>query len=521
MPLEKLTNLTKTKKWLLIVLFIVVFLLTRLPRIATDEANPDGVNWHYRSQQFVNGLKYFQFEKTYQHYHPGVTLMWITGIPIELVKQISGQNLYTAANFAMFNAAAKIPLVLVQLILSVVALLLLAKFMEFKKALFIISMFTFEPFFLGNSRLYHMDILLTLFLFISLLLAYFAVTKKSMVFAVLSGISLALSFLTKSIGIGGLVYISMFILFFNFINKDFKYGLKMFGVVLGSFVLAIFLLFPALWVKPFYYLGEIFSESERVGVRKGHEQIVFGEVTTDAGAIFYPLVIVIKSSPFLLIGLLMGLLNFKQLKSAINIKKPSLALFLAVFYLGYFLVMTLPTKKLDRYMLVMYPFLGYMAVTGFEFLAKFVKKYKNHAVKFFCGISVLVILFWLAPLINLFPYYFTYTNPLVGSSVNANNLVAQKPFGIGIFDLRDSVIKKYGTTVKMGFLDVKPMEAVYSASRVFDIREEGPSKFDIIILGINESLSEKVLESPIKFKKDFSMYINGLEYWRVYVKETN
>ena len=72
-----------------------------------------------------------------------------------------------------------------------------------------------------------------------------------------------------------------------------------------SFVFFVFALFPALWVKPFYFLSDIFKEVARVGVRKGHEQLVMGEYTERAGILFYPLVIFLKASPFLILGVIL------------------------------------------------------------------------------------------------------------------------------------------------------------------------------------------------------------------------
>jgi hypothetical protein len=53
--------------YILLGLFVVSFALTRLPALGIDVINPDGVNWHYRSEQFVVGLKTGALEKTYQH----------------------------------------------------------------------------------------------------------------------------------------------------------------------------------------------------------------------------------------------------------------------------------------------------------------------------------------------------------------------------------------------------------------------------------------------------------------------
>jgi hypothetical protein len=39
-------------------------------------------------------------------------------------------------------------------------------------------------------------------------------------------------------------------------------------------------------------------------------------------------------------------------------------------------------------------------------------------------------------------------------------------------------------------------------------------------LAINEEMPEKVLENKqYVFEKDYSLWINGLEYWRIYVKK--
>ena len=59
----------KTIPILLTFLFSIFFLSTRLPRLANDVINPDGVLWHSRSEQFIVGVKHKQFEKTFQHYN--------------------------------------------------------------------------------------------------------------------------------------------------------------------------------------------------------------------------------------------------------------------------------------------------------------------------------------------------------------------------------------------------------------------------------------------------------------------
>jgi hypothetical protein len=525
----KINNFYKNSpNWLWVLIFVVVFSFTRLPGLSTDVINPDGVNWHYRSAQFVNGLKYFQFEKTYQHYHPGVTLMWITGIPIELTKVIIGQDAYNNDNFLIFEGVAKYSVVFVQLLLSLFSIYLLSKskVMSIKYSVLLMLLFSLEPFFVGNSRLYHLDVLLTLFVFNALLLSYFYIKDFNFInnkyLGILAGLFLALSFLTKSIGIGAVVFVLAYIVFIAVTKKQFN--INKLAMIFISFSLFTFLLFPALWKDPVFYLTEIFSESERVGVRKGHSQIVFGEYTTDGGFSFYPLVLLLKVSPFLIAGFLLS--SWSSIKSLYiylknkhtNFIKDSLDKintldwFLGIFYLGYFLVMLFPTKKIDRYMVVVYPALAYFAYFGLE---SFIKYLKNKAL---LPVMLGFVLFIVYPLVTVSPYYFTYYSPLFINASIANSVVAQKPFGVGVSELKDYVVAKYGN-VKLGFIDTKPMETIYPSSKVFDSRVEGSSKYDLLILGPNEEIPENVLDDEISFKQDSTIIINGLDYWRIYVKE--
>jgi hypothetical protein len=492
-------------EWVLFFVFVVLFFLTRVPRLSTDTINPDGVNWHYRSQQFINGIKYRQLERTYQHYHPGVTLMWVTGVPVEISKHIIGNKQYDHMNFLFFDFVAKYSLVYVQIILSLFIIFLLSKVLDFKTGFFIVSLFTFEPFFVGNSRLYHLDALFTLLVFVALIYSYLLFKTEKYVYAIIAGLFWALAFLTKSVGIGGIPFVLAYGLLNAFLTKKWKKSLRFLGVCVLSFVFFTFLFFPALWVHPAQYLGNIFSESERVGIRKGHGQIIMGEYTRNGGIVFYPLVLLLKFTPFLLLGVFSFFWDLRKRKL------DSFTIFLTIFYVGYLLAMMYPTKKIDRYMVLMFPYLAYLAFFGFKFL---LDKFGNRFGYFL--ISLFGVVFVVGPLFSFFPYYFTYTSPVFGSTENASNIITQKPFGVGMYDLRNFIFERYGMFPTLGFVDTKPMNAIYPDSKVFDIRINGSRKFDIAVLGPNESFPEDFVGH---FKKDSSFYINGLEYWRIYVKE--
>lgn len=515
------------KELILVLLFVLVFLFSRVPDLSHDSINPDAVNWHYRSEQFVVGLKHLILEKTYQHYHPGVTLMWMAGIPIELYKQVSGVILYDQFSYYIFHFIAKYSLVVVQLVLSLLILYWLCKELEFKKAWLTVLFFSLEPFFLGNSRLFHMDIIFSLFVFAALLTSHIYIKEEKWYWAVLAGTFCGLSFLTRSIGVG--VWLFVVIVgggFLYFKTKNMKRTLKPLFLITTIFIVSIFILFPALWDKPIQVLADIFSEGERIGIRNGHGQIVFGEHTRAAGLLFYPLVLLLKLSPFMILGVLaylaamVEILTTKQTKQEIILLKQEkivgIISYMLIFYLGYFLVMSFPSKKIDRYMLVLYPYFGLISAFGYLYLHDKLKQIFHSAA----SLLVLIFIAFVAiPDWQDHPYQFTYSNPLVGSPETANRIIAQKPFGIGIFQVKDHIQSNYGSNIEVGFIDTKPIRAIYPNSLVSDIRVNGVSDYEVMVLAVNEVPPNKVMESDVKFIKDSSIYINGLEYWRFYVKE--
>ena len=504
----RLTKQINYKFWLILA-FLAAFYLTRLPGLYYDSVNPDSVNWHVRSEQFVNGLKYFQFEKTYQHYQPGVGLMWIMGPTVELVKQLyPGHEVYSVETFPTFHFVSRVVLIHVQLVLTLLIFWLLKKFLDWNKAFLAVALFTFEPFFVGNSRELHMDVLLTLLMFPGLLFSFWSLREFSWKRSILAGFFLGLSFLTKSIGVGSLLFAGFFGLVYLWRAKSPRDGAKYLISILLPSVLAIFLFLPALWKEPAYVVGQIYDGVTR-GIEDGHNEIVFGKETRDAGWIFYPLVLVLKTSPILLTGLVLYFAKFRK-----RLPRLTLNSYLAIFYIGYFVVMSIGSKKIDRYILPMYPFLGLLAAQGFFSMEKVFKKVWT---KIFAAVAAGVFLAW--PLISLRPYYFTYTNPLFGNPQFVHEkILAQKPFGLGVFMLRDYILKNFGSNVSIAFYDPKPFFWLWDRDRVKYVEVDGTRDYEILVLGVNEKMPDKVLQSNFEFNYFGSIHINGLEYWKVYVR---
>lgn len=167
-------------------------------------------------------------------------------------------------------------------------------------------------------------------------------------------------------------------------------------------------------------------------------------------------------------------------------------------YLVYFGIILYSDKKIDRYLLVLFPPLFYYLTKKFNEYSKFIVGF---------------LLVNLASVIYFSPYQFLYYSPVLLNYSNVNNLVAQKSFGVGIYDLKEYLLKNYGEK-KLGFYDIKPMETMYPNSKVFDVRQTSATKVDIVILSINEKLPENYSN----FYKKESFMIKGIPLYDVYLK---
>lgn len=527
--LKKLTE-EKNLKTFLVLVFSILFFATRLPRLANDVINPDGVLWHGRSEQFVVGLKYQQFEKTYQHYHPGVTLMWIVGSSVEIFKQLTDITVYNSETFMTFDLVAKSALVFVQFALSMIVIFSFSKIIGFYKSLFIAALFTFEPFFIGTSRILHLDVLSALLVFIALIFNHQNLQKPNLFKSILVGFFLATSFLTKSICVGAFLFVLFYNLYYFLSKKEKKNLLPVLFTTALSFFVFTLMLFPALWKDPGYYLIDmVFGEAERVGMRGGHKQVLGGELKMDGGPFFYPIIFLMKSSPFMVFGMIYYLFSGKKIGKIKDFIKSLFKkvletdYYLGIFYLGYLVFMTVATKKIDRYIIFVFPLFSYLAVMGYEKIYDFFKK-RGFINSFWWVVSTAIFAFVAIPIFRIFPWYFTYTSPVFINTRIANGIIGQKSFGVGVTDLKKLILEKYyekyDEEPSLGFYDTQPIRAVYPNSKIFDVRVYGPGSYDLLVLTMNEEMPEKVIDNGrYEFIKDESIWINGLEYWRIYVKK--
>ncbi len=162
-------------------------------------------------------------------------------------------------------------------------------------------------------------------------------------------------------------------------------------------------MWPALWVTPTHVVQELTRGVVEVGVDADHIQFYFGKLVGDPGPSYYLVVFALRASIVLFLGVLGYIFIFKKLSD--DQKKFSKYLLLFCFF--YLIQLTLPSKKLDRYLLPVFMVLPIFATYFYSYIASKLN-IKNTLIY-----SSLVI-FLAVTAVYVHHDYFSYYNPLFG-----------------------------------------------------------------------------------------------------------
>jgi hypothetical protein len=412
----------KNLKLLFIVL--IVFVLSRLPDLGHDIFNTDVWKWKQRSYDFGSGVFTGNFDKTIQKYHPGVTLMWVGTIGIKIY------NLYYNVQFGtdpidnsiqtVFGLHFVQKFLLVILIGLVVTSIfyLLKKNFGTKTALFLTAFFTLEPFYIALTRVFHLEGLMSSFMLLSTLLLYDFVQNDKLKSLVLSGMVAGLALLTKTSSLYLLPFAGLGLLFSE--KRSISYISKNLVFWIIPAILTFIFFWPIMWTKPFFALSELYRGVSEIGVENEHEQFYFGKFVSDPGFTFYPVVLALRSSPLLVIGLLGILFVYRKLEK----DKQRFIFYIFLYGLFYLIQSSIPSKKLDRYLL---PTVISWALIAGIFFEHILEKIKVKNIIKYCCLSTYFIL----QIIYLHPEYLSYYNPIFGGlSVGINILEPKWMIGI-------------------------------------------------------------------------------------------
>jgi 4-amino-4-deoxy-L-arabinose transferase-like glycosyltransferase len=372
--------------------YLAVGLAALLPRVVDlgrwlsgDEAS----FWLRRSQIFLDAIRTGDYAATAITTHPGVTTMWLGSAGLVLHQSLIDWRLLHDFSFPMFLAIVRLPTALAHVAGVLAGYALLRRMFAPAVAALAALLWALDPFVIAFSRVLHVDALPATFITVSLLAAciywYHDRRTRWLVFSAVVG---GLALLSKSPSFALLPMVGLVALLGR--TKDegpktrprtkhqrptaeqqpsvlgpWSFGLwsmarplLVWGLLAG---LTVFALWPALWVGPAQAYRQVRLGIEAEGASPHMLGNFFlGRQDDSPGALFYPVALALRLTPWAMIGLLALPFVWRRAKS---LERRDLAM-LAGFAILFVVAMSAFPKKFDRYLVPMFPAVDILAAFG-------------------------------------------------------------------------------------------------------------------------------------------------------------
>ena len=431
-------------RWRFGLLGLAIFLVALAPRwIAVEQhLTADDQDWMRRVSRFSQAVGRGDLRGTYQTSHPGLPVLWLTSLAIgpersaELAARAGSlATLEKTPSYLSSLFDARRALALASAVLTVLLAFLTWRVFGPGPGLLGGLLLAAEPFLVAHGKLFHTDPLLAQLMAASMLAALvFFGGRGGPAYLLGSGLAAGLALLTKAPGIFLFGFVPLLGLAWAWqqarppriwggrsdieaklsVTRHLAFRLGLWTLAAGVIYV---LLFPAMWVDP---LGTL-ARMARAVLGEGETprtwgNFFLGQATWgDVGPLFYPVATLLRLSPITLVGLL--LLAWLGLRARpANWRLPAVAL---VTYVALFtLMMTLSPKKIDRYLLPVYPPLVILGAVGLWLaLRRWLDSGARWAVVAALGLAQAALL------VGVHPYPLSFYNPVLGGIGAASRAV--------------------------------------------------------------------------------------------------
>lgn len=426
--------------WATALLLGGVALLLRGLHLADFFTVDESFHWVWRVRHFAGAIRQERWFATNLTGHPGITTLWLGMVGRWLALRLDVPTEGMAAGSAAIGYLAwlRLPLAVVNSLAVVAGYLLLRRLIAPGAALLAGLLWAGSPFLVAHSRLLHLDALLTSFMVLSLLLLLTAIEQMHtsppqsrpsrgrvrvgvLLPLVASGLCAGLALLTKAPSLLLLPVAGLTLLLFvplpvwQRLRWIIPAYLLWLVCAFGVFVA----LWPAMWQEAGAAIAHIIAEIVDNGALPHHTGNYFlGQPVADPGGLFYPAVIIWRSLPVTLIGLLLLPLALRQPG-----RERRVLLALLLFALLFLLALSLLPKKFDRYLLPIWPALLVVAAAGWHHAAGWLGQRWPPAERFRALVLAGVGLLLAGTALWYHPYYLAYYNPLVGGGKTAQHVL--------------------------------------------------------------------------------------------------
>ena len=478
---------------------LALFLIALVPRLMALNVfvTADERRWVDRTVEFFTSLLEGNWAGTLQRGHPGVTTMW-SGVMGLMAKYLSGalsegltvdvgslleflEGVPVGVVDINYLAIMRLPTALLTSMAVVVIYLLVKELLGSQVALLSGALLALDPFYLAHSRLLHHDALVTTFMTLSVLSFMFYVgRRRSSGYLVFSGLAAGLAFLSKSTSVFLVSFIGLLALAAYLVESQATTEVRRGAILRWVIRLAVwnliagavfFLLWPAMWVDTSGAINRVVTKAAESGPFRGPALGGSYFLGQSWSGLFYPFTLLYRVTP-LVLGcsaiavyclakgfrprpsqviperLRTGAPQLPGLRGSGEVEKwdweKNLTWLLAYVFL-FTLVVSIGTKKADRYLLPVYPMLDIVAAVGLclpvERVSSKLKarsgtqnyppEVESASVMIGRGnswILVLALAFQAGFSLPSYPYYLSWYNPLVGGAKMAPRIV---PVGWG------------------------------------------------------------------------------------------
>lgn len=419
--------------------FLVVAVAAIVPRFASlglflngDEA----LFWFARSQAFWDALRSGNYGATAISTHPGVITMWLGGAGMLLRDWAFGSGLVRDYSYQTSLALVRTPLELTHVFAVVLGYGLLRRLLPLFAAFLAALVWALDPFVVAYSRILHVDALAGSFLTLSMLAAcVFWIEARQVRWLILSGVAGGLAILSKSPALSlvtgvGLVALldALWINQTRAADRLFAQRLWVFCWPLLVWALAcgvtIVALWPVMWVGPLAAYDQIRIGVQAEGARPHQWGNYFLNEEDDApGFQYYPVVLALRLTPITTLGMLvLPLALWPAVRSARREADTSTtplrsAAAIAGYVIMFVLAMSMFPKKLNRYLVPVFPLIDMLAALGLAWLCSVLaSRWRRRAATIRATLAATVVIGAVGVLAWWHPYEMLAFNQLFGGA---------------------------------------------------------------------------------------------------------
>ncbi len=331
---------------LLVPLVTAVALLVRLHGLG-QIMTADEERWMIRSSDFYRAIERGDLGGTHQSTHPGVTLMFLSGLGIKVQELWTRDVFQNEESVGPYRVAAKLPVAVSTALLIGLVAALVGRIGGRQLGIWSGLLLALDPYLLGFSQLVHLDALLSLFMASSLLAFLIWLRGGARRFLILSAFLGGLALLTKlpAVYLFGMLPVAVVFLWHRMVLEG-RLRRVVTGLVVWVVValLTVCTLWPSLWLE---------LRRDARYVRRDVTTVVTASHFTESDVEtmnpwFYPRALAAHATGVTIVLSGVALLSFVIPKQRGNGRE---VFFWVVYVVGFLVCASLIAKRGDRYVL--------------------------------------------------------------------------------------------------------------------------------------------------------------------------